>query len=152
MVFAVRQMQERSREQNMELYLVFVDLTKAFDTANRQGLWKILRRFGCPEKLTNLIASFHTGMQARLQENGDMSEPFFVVNGVNQGCVLAPTLFSIRFSAMLVDAFSDCDLGVYIQFRTDGKLFNLRRLQTKSRVFEELSREFLFVPLLQIPM
>ena len=46
---------------------------------------------------------------------------------------------------MLIDTFSDCDLGVYIQFRTDGKLFNLRRLQAKSRVFEELLiREFLF--------
>ena len=84
------------------------------------------------------------GMQARVQENVDASDPFQVSNGVKQGCVLAPTLFSILFAAMLLDAFSDCDRGVYIQFRTDGKLFNLRRLQAKTKVFEAILREFLF--------
>ena len=128
MVFTVRQVQEKCREQNQELHLVFVDLTKAFDTVNRIGLWKILQKFGCPDKITALIASFHDGMQARVQENGDTSDPFQVSNGVKQGCVLAPTLFSIMFAAMLLDAFSDCDRAVYIQFRTDRKLFNLRRL------------------------
>ena len=144
MVFAVRQLQEKCREQNQELHLVFVDLTKAFDTVNRNGLWKILQKSGCPDKLTALIASFHDGMQARVQENGDASDPFQVSNGVKQGCVLAPTLFSILFAAMLLDAFSDCDRGVYIQFRTDGKLFNLRRLQAKTKVFEAILRELLF--------
>ncbi|XP_076447193.1 uncharacterized protein LOC143284443 [Babylonia areolata] len=36
MVFAVCQMQEKCREQNKELHMVFVDLTKAFDTVNRR--------------------------------------------------------------------------------------------------------------------
>ena len=144
-VFAVRQLQEKCREQNQELHLVFVDLTKAFDIVlNRNGLWKILQKSGCPDKLTALIASFYDGMQARVQESGDASDPFQVSNGVNQACVFAPTLFSILFAAMLLDAFSDCDRGVYIQFRTDEKLFNLRRLQAKIKVFEAILREFLF--------
>ena len=29
-----------------------------------------------------------------------LSEPFEVTNGVKQGCVMAPTLFSMMFSAM----------------------------------------------------
>ena len=144
MVFAVSQLQEKCRDQDKELHLVFVDLTRAFDSVNRQGLWKILRKFGCPENFVTPIASFHNGMQARAQENGDISEPFPVMNGVKQGCVLAPTLFSIFFAAMLIDAFTDCDLGIYIQFRTDGKLFNLRQLQAKSKVFAAFLREFLF--------
>ena len=104
---------------------MFVDLTKAFDTVNRNGLWKILQKSGCPDKLTALISSFHDGIQARVLENGDILDPFQVSNGVKQGCVLAPTLFSILFTAMLPGAFSNCDRGVYIQFCTDGKLFNL---------------------------
>ena len=32
MVFVLRQLQEKCREQNKELYVTFVDLTKAFDT------------------------------------------------------------------------------------------------------------------------
>ena len=111
MVFAVRQLQEECCEQNQELHLVFLDPLKAFDTVNQNGLWKILQKSGCPDKLTALIASFHDGMQARVLENGDASDPFQVSNRVKQDCVLAPTLFSILFTAMLFDAFSDYDRG-----------------------------------------
>ncbi len=38
MVFVLRQIQEKCREQNKALYVTFVDLTKAFDTVSRQGL------------------------------------------------------------------------------------------------------------------
>ena len=81
----------------------FVDLTKDFDTVNRNGLWKILQKSGCPDKLTALISCFHDGMQARVQENGDASDPFQVSNGVKQGCVLALTLFSILSSAIATE-------------------------------------------------
>jgi len=38
MVFAARQNQEKSMEQHQDLYITFVDLTKAFDTVSREGL------------------------------------------------------------------------------------------------------------------
>jgi len=37
MIFAARQIQEKCREQNRDLYMVFIDLTKAFDLVNRQA-------------------------------------------------------------------------------------------------------------------
>ena len=83
-------------------------------------------------------------MQAQVLHDGESSTPFPVTNGVKQGCVLAPTLFSIMFSAMLTDAFQDTDPGINIRYRTDGKLFNLRRLQAKTKVHVDKLREFLF--------
>ena len=41
MIFTARQFQEKCQEQNVDLYMTFVDLTKAFDTVSREGLWKI---------------------------------------------------------------------------------------------------------------
>ena len=67
-----------------------------------------------------------------------------MTNGVKQGCVLASTLFRMMFSAMLTDAFQDGDNGIPIRYRFDGKLFNLRRLQAKSKVQTEVLDEFLF--------
>ena len=113
MIFAVRQIQEKCREQNKDLYMVFVDLTKAFDTVNRDGLWRILQKLGCPEKFVSLIRSFHEGMLARVQECGEYSDLFPVTNETKQGCVLAPTLFSIVFSLMLFDAFHDLDMCTF---------------------------------------
>ena len=84
---------------------------------------------------------YHDGMLARVQNDGEFSDPFPVINGVKQGCVLAPTLFSMMFSAMLTAAFQDGDNGIPIRYRFDGKL---RRLQAKSKVQTEVLDEFLF--------
>ena len=52
--------------------------------------------------------------------NGDASDPFPVSNGVKQGCVLAPTLFSLLFAQMLSAALSQTEAGVKIHYRTDA--------------------------------
>ena len=144
MIFTARQLQEKCQEQNVDIYMAFVDLTKAFDTVSREGLWKIMAKFGYPAKFIAMVRQFHDGMLARVQNDGEFSDLFPVTNGVKQGCVLASTPFIVMFSAMLTDAFQDRDNGIPIRYRFDGKLFNLRRLQAKSKVQTEVLDEFLF--------
>ena len=128
----------------MDLYMTFDDLTKAFDTVSPEGLWKIMTKFGFPTKFIAMVRQFHDGMLARVQNDGEVSDPFPVTNGVKQGCVLAPPLFSMTFSAMLTAAFQDGNNDIPIRFCFDGKLFNLRRLQAKSKVQTGVLDEFLF--------
>ena len=99
---------------------------------------------GYPGKFIAIVRQFHDGMTARVLEDGDSSEAFQVTNGVKQGCVLAPTLFSIMFSSILSDAFRDCKRGIDIRYRTDGKLFNTKRLQAVTKVKMNVTRGFLF--------
>ena len=99
-----------------------------------------MAKFGCPARYIAMVQQFHDGMQARVQNDGEYSEPFPVTNGVKQGCVMAPTLFSMMFSAMLTDAFQDVDAG----FPIDGKLLNLRRLQAKSKVQTDVVDKLLY--------
>ena len=128
----------------MDLYKTFVDLTKAFDTVSREGLWQIMAKFDCPAKFIAAVRQFHDGMLARVHNDGEFSDPFPVTNGVKQGCVLASTLFSMMFSVMLTDAFQNGDNDINIRYRLDGKVFNLRRLQAKSKVQTWVLCEFLF--------
>ena len=95
-----------------------------------------MAKFGCPERFITMIRQFHDAMMARVQDDYETSETFPVTNGVKQGCVPAPTLFSIMFSAMLTDAFHDSEEGIPIRYRTDGKLFNQSRLQAVTKVKE----------------
>ena len=85
------------------------------------------------------MRQFNDGMLARVQNDGEFSDPFPVTKGVKQGCVLASTLFSMMFSAMLIDTFQEI-----IRYCYDGKLFNLRSLQAKSKVQTEVLDKFLF--------
>nr|VZI34581.1 unnamed protein product [Spirometra erinaceieuropaei] len=144
MIFAARQLQEKCQEMRTYLYSTFVDLTKAFDTVNREGLWKIMQKFGCPEQFTQMVRQLHDGMMARVTDNGAVSKAFAVTNGVKQGCVLAPTLFSLMFSAMWMDAYRDERPGIRIAYRTDGHLLNHRRMNFQSRVSTATVHELLF--------
>ena len=146
MVFSLRQLQEKCREQNKGLYITFVDLTKAFDTVSRKGLWLIMKRLGCPQKFLNMVIQLHEDQHGQIRLNNDLSEPFPITNGVKQGCVLAPTLFSIFFSMMLKQATDDLEDEdfVYIRYRLDGSLFNLRRLQAHTKTCERLIMDLLF--------
>ncbi|BHF61990.1 hypothetical protein SprV_0100497100 [Sparganum proliferum] len=64
MIFAARQLQEKCQEMRTHLYSTFVDLTKAIDTVTREGLWKIMQKFGCPERFTQMVRQLHDGMMA----------------------------------------------------------------------------------------
>ena len=123
--------------------MTFVDLTKAFDTVIREGLWKIMAKFDCPAKFMAMVRQFHDGIFARVQNDGEFSDPFPVTNGVKQGCVLASTQLSMMFSAMLTDSFQDGNWYTY-WYRINGKLFDLRRLQAKFKVQTEVLDEFVF--------
>ena len=144
MIFSLRQIQEKCREQNKPLYMCFVDLAKAFDTVSRAGLFSVLDRIGCPPQLLSLIASFHENMKATIQFDGEVSDNFQVQSGVKQGCVLAPTLFGIYFSVLLQCAFQNSMEGVYLRTRSDGKLFKIARLRAKTKTRSILIRELLF--------
>ena len=138
MIFVLRQIQENCREQNMGLYAAFVDLTKAFD----DGLWKILARLGCPPKFLTILRQLHEGQQGQVKHNETLWDSFPSTNGVKQGCVLAPTLFSFFFSIMLPEAKEDLPDGIYICFRTDSSRLNLRRLLACTKTFEDSSPSY----------
>ena len=144
MVFAVRQVQEKCIEQQMDFYAVFIDLTKAFDTVNREALWIILMKLGCPKRFTNLIRLFHDDMTGQVLSNGDFTDSFNISNGVKQGCVLAPVLFNLYFTQVLCHAVKDLKLAIYIRYRPDGSVFDLRRLAAKTKTSVKLILEALF--------
>ena len=145
MIFTARQLQEKCYEQNMDLVQVFIDLTKAFDTVNRMSLWKILGKLGCPDHFVSMIRYFHDGMEAWVNIGGDMAGPIPVENGVKQGDILAPTLFSLYFAAVFTHAFAEVNhLGIYVRYRSSGRLFNIRRFSANTKVFQSIIRDLLY--------
>jgi exonuclease III len=139
MIFVARQIQEKAREQHRDLFTAFIDLTKAFDTVNRDILWNILEKVGCPPKFVNIIRQLHEDMTAKVVIGGQESDPFNVTVGVKQGCVLAPIMFNIFLVTVTLLARREtaAEDGVQVRFRLDGSLFNLRRLQARSKTSVE---------------
>ncbi|BHF65045.1 hypothetical protein SprV_0200805400 [Sparganum proliferum] len=122
MIFAAHQLQENCQEMRTRLYSTFVNLVKAHDTVNCEELCKIMQKFSRSERFAQIVRQLHDGMMARLTDNEAVSEAFAMTNGVKQDCLLASTLFSPMFSAMLLDAYRDERPGIRIAYRTDSHL------------------------------
>ena len=97
-----------------------------------------------PPKFIQIIRRFHVDMTGQVLSNGEQSDPFSISNGVKQGCVLAPVLFNLFFACILRQAVGNTDKGVYVSFRYDGSIFDLRRLSAKTRTLNSLIQEALF--------
>ncbi|BHF75893.1 hypothetical protein SprV_0501899000 [Sparganum proliferum] len=138
-------MQEKCPEMRTHLYSTFEDLTKAFDMVNREGLWKIMRKFSCHERFTQMVRQLHDNLTTRITDSGAVSEAFTVIKGVKQGGVLASTLFSRTQSVVKMDAYRDECPEIRVIYRTDGHLPNQPRIHLKSRVSTTTVHELLFV-------
>ena len=102
MLFVMRRLQELGRRKKIPLYMCFIDLQKAYDSVDRELLWKVLARIGVPHTMIAVIRQFHDGMRARVRtDDGEYSEWFEVKQGLRQGCVLSPLLFNVFFAAVL---------------------------------------------------
>ena len=147
MIFSLLQLQEKCREQHLPLHVQFVDLTNPLDTVSRSGLCRVLEKIRFPPILLQLVISFHDDMKATIQFNGSTSDSFNINNGVKQGCVLAPTLFSLNTLLHCYNnyAFQDSPGDVYLHWRTDGSLFNLACLRAKTKTKSTTVRDLLFV-------
>ncbi|BHF64517.1 hypothetical protein SprV_0200752200 [Sparganum proliferum] len=92
-----------------------------------------------------MVRQLHDGTMVHVMNNGPISEAFVVTNGVKQGCALAPTLFRLVLSAMLMDAYSDERPRIRIANRVDGHLLNSRRMQARTRLSKTTAHHLFFV-------
>lgn len=131
----VRRLEEYAIEKRKQLHFAFLDISKAYDSVDRPAMWKILKKFGLPNKIIDVIKSLHMGQQGRIIQNGQLSRPFEIKSGLRQGCVLAPTLFLLYMEAITrrMKEHLSTNVGINVNFRLDGNLLEVQRLNAKTK-------------------
>ena len=92
---------EQSLEFDSSLYINFVDYEKAFDSLDRDTLWKVLQHYGIPEKIITLIRNTYDGMTCKVTHAGRLPESFKGKTGVRQGCLLSPFMFLVAIDWLM---------------------------------------------------
>ena len=89
--------------------MTFVDFRKAFDSVHRGILMKILRAYGIPNKIADLIEKTYTDTFAKVMTPDGLTEAFAILAGVLQGDTLAPYIFIIVVDYIMRTALKDLD-------------------------------------------
>ena len=76
------------------VWIVSLDLSKAFDRVNWSKLWTALAAHGVSQHLVWIIQCLYWKQEGCVKGEVDLSTRFRINSGVRQGCVLSPTLFS----------------------------------------------------------
>jgi hypothetical protein len=103
---------EQSQEWNASLYINFIDFEKAYDSLDRETLWKLLRHYGIPEKMVNIIKNSYEGMTCKIVHEGQLTETFEVETGVRQGCLLSPIIFLIAIDWVMKTATANSNTRI----------------------------------------
>ena len=91
--------------------MAFLDFKKAFPSVWREGLWGKMRGYGIEGKFLRLCERLYSDVGARVRVGKVFSERFMIKEGLRQGCILSPTLFSLFLM----------DLALVRKKRTGGK-------------------------------
>ncbi|VVC27148.1 Endonuclease/exonuclease/phosphatase,Reverse transcriptase domain [Cinara cedri] len=100
-IFVIRQIMEKSYEFAKDLHMVFVDYKQAYDSIIREKLWKVLKDFGLPTKLINMIKLCNPNTSSRVKVNNEISSSFIINSGLKQGDAMSPVLFNMALESVI---------------------------------------------------
>lgn len=117
-IFSLKLLMEKCLEFQVPAVATFVDFKAAFDSVHRPSLWRIMKEYGIPDKLVNIIRNTYRGCQARVRVGADATDWFCIETGVRQGCVWSPLLFGLLIDWVLHKACDGYGLMMKKRVRT----------------------------------
>ena len=105
---------ENAHTFQQDIYMCFIDYSKAFDCVNHSKLWNTMQKMGAPEHIVNLLKELYYQQTAKVRTQCGDTEWFSIGKGVRQGCILSPYLFNIYSEQIIRNALEDQLEGIKI--------------------------------------
>ena len=97
---------------NRKIFITFLDISKAFDRAWREGILEKLSQIGIKGKTLRFIKSFYTDTFSIARVNGGYTRKFRTTAGVLQGSLLSPTLFTLLLNDLVTKTESAAGFSI----------------------------------------
>ena len=90
----------KEKARRKKVHLAFLDLVKAYDTVNRDILWRKLSGFGFGGDFLASLQAIYSGDSVQTTVGGISTRSVFLRRGLRQGCSLSPILFALYIAEM----------------------------------------------------
>ena len=109
MVFCARQLVEKAIEHNTKVFLLFVDLHKAYDSVPRSAMWLALQKYGVPDVTVDLVRGLHEHMEATVSVAGESARiQGLYLNIFMQYCNIIPQFwFCCKYILLIIHRFPE---------------------------------------------
>lgn len=94
---------EEAREEKKELWILFQDTAKAYDTISLDMLKKALIRIRLPSKIIQLILEPFTNRSMQVITDSGLSKEIIAGDGIDQGETISPLLWRIFYDPLLCE-------------------------------------------------
>ena len=84
-IHILRKLIERFRVAKKDLYMVFINLEKAYDRVSRDVLWWVLKKKAVSLKYASIIRDMYEGVVTNVRTYGGLTDEFPITIGLHQG-------------------------------------------------------------------
>jgi ribonuclease HI len=102
---------EDARQKKNELWILFQDMRKAFDSVSLRILRKALERIKMPEYTIRFILSLYESRKIKVITSFGLTKEFEAEDGIDQGEVISPLVWRIFYDPLLCAIQSTKNLG-----------------------------------------
>ena len=124
-------------DNNEIVILVLLDYSKAFDCANHQLILAKAKALGFQESALRLIASYLSNRKQQIKVDNKESEWCSLINGVPQGSILGPLLFTI----LLTDIQNVIVHSKHHCYADDTQVFTKCKVEEIENTIENLNND-----------
>jgi endonuclease/exonuclease/phosphatase family metal-dependent hydrolase len=114
---------EDAKEQKKEIWLLFQDLSKAYDRVNIFMLEKAFKRLRLPSNFITLILNLFSNRKNRVFTAAGTTDLFDMLIGIDQGEVISPPLWCIYYDPLLCE-IEERKLGYNIKHTYKQNLYS----------------------------
>lgn len=119
----IRILIDKHIEKDKDVFIKFIDYSKAFDNVSHIKLIEVLKAINVPNPDLRLITALYWGQEGKVQTSTGVSENFQITKGVRQGCIISPILFNAYAEQIVRKSIGNEENGIKIGNR---KINNLR--------------------------
>ena len=111
-IFSLNQVIEKCLDQQLPCLISFIDFKAAFDSVHRPSLWEILKIYGIPTKIINIVRNSYQSTTCAVRSEGALSSWFYIVTGVRQGDIWSPMLLGLAIDFVMRTAVDKNNSGL----------------------------------------